>query len=160
MRQILGKRGEAIFTSVLTEFHANRGPLFDPTFLGDRWPAVDFFVELEGTPFPRPFFFVQVRTTSLGYTKKRRRLRAKIPTSAMARLRRYPVPTYVVGIDEGEPRGYLISANQDHPAVLSSLSTAFPINPEIRELLWQEVMEYWAKLPTAPQSRFEDPDWS
>ena len=46
----------------------------------------------------------------------------------------YPAPTYIVGIDEVQEVGYLVSANGENLTSLSSLSTNFPINKQNREI--------------------------
>jgi hypothetical protein len=78
MRDALGQRGEAIFTVLMTEFHSNAGPIFKPQFLGDKWQYVDFIVELVRSEKSVPYFFVQVKTTREGYTKKLNRLKVKL----------------------------------------------------------------------------------
>lgn len=65
---LIGNRGQAICELLLTELD-NRGyPLFKPQFLGDKWRTVDLLVELEGRHAAVPFFFVQVKATTQGYT--------------------------------------------------------------------------------------------
>jgi hypothetical protein len=48
----------------LTAYSAFARPLFRPGFLGDKWPAVDFYVELNGIRGKRPYFLVQCKSTS------------------------------------------------------------------------------------------------
>ena len=73
MKDALGQRGEAILTVLITKFHLVSGPIFKPQFLGDKWQYVDFVVELVGAEQHIPYFFVQVKTTQTGYTKKLKR---------------------------------------------------------------------------------------
>lgn len=54
----LGDRGEAIFRVLITEFDTPAGPIFRPYFLGEKWPVVDFIVELMGAGATIPYFFV------------------------------------------------------------------------------------------------------
>jgi hypothetical protein len=75
MQDALGQRGEALFTILMTAFEPGEQPLFRPQFLGDKWPYIDFFVELLGHDDIKPFFFVQVKTTRQGYTKRQHRLK-------------------------------------------------------------------------------------
>ena len=100
MRDVLGLRGEAIFTVLMTEFHSKAGSIFKPQFLGDKWQYVDFIVELVGVGDIVPYFFVQVKTTRQGYTKKLKRLKVKVPQESIHGLTLYPAPIYIVGIDE------------------------------------------------------------
>ncbi|HBE19011.1 MAG TPA: DUF4365 domain-containing protein [Cyanobacteria bacterium UBA11149] len=160
MRDALGQRGEAIFTVLMTEFHDQSRPIFKPQFLGDKWQYVDFIVELVGTESIIPYFFVQVKTTRTGYTKKLNRLKVKVPQDSIRGIAAYTAPTYIVGIDEVTEKGYIVSANAENITSLSSLSTAFPINKANREILWQEVNDFWSSYRNNLLfSHFNDPDW-
>lgn len=160
MRDALGQRGEAIFTVLMTEFHDRSRPIFKPQFLGDKWQYVDFIVELVGTESIITYFFVQVKTTRTGYTKKLNRLKVKVPQDHIRGIAAYVAPTYIVGIDEVTEKGYIVSANAENINSLSSLSTAFPINKANREILWQEVNDFWSSYKTnLLVSHFNDPDW-
>jgi hypothetical protein len=156
----IGRRGEAIFVVLMTEFHSARGPIFRPQFLGDKWPVADYLVELERAGSQIPYFFVQVRTTREGYTKRERRLRVRASQEQLATLAAYPAPTYIVGIDELEEVGYIVSANGERRGWMSSLSTHFPIDRRNRRLLWNEVRAFWLRR-RSPRlaSAFRDPAW-
>jgi hypothetical protein len=68
-----------MFKLLITEFPSGRTePYFRPRFLGDKSPTFDFLVELVGAE--KSFFFVQVKTTQLGYrgAKNARRLRVSV----------------------------------------------------------------------------------
>ena len=143
----------------MTEFDGAPAPAFRPYFLGDKWPVVDFIVELLGVTNATPYFFVQVKTTQTGYTRQKR-LKVRISTGNVHLLAAYPAPTYVVGIDEHKKTGFLVSANGESGTALSSLSTQFPINKANRALLWKEVRDYWSSLPASgPVSHFADTNW-
>jgi hypothetical protein len=142
-RDTLGLRGEALFQAIILRPHPTRGFLFRPQFLGDKWPIADFIVELEGTPGTRPFFLAQVRTTQEGYTVRERRLRVACSTKAIQGLVSYPVPTYLVGIDEAQEVGYIISVNGEELSSLASMSTAYPLDIANMVRLWDEVNNYW-----------------
>ena len=75
----------------------------------------------------------------------------------------YPAPTYIVGIDEVQEVGYLVSANGENLTSLSSLSTNFPINKQNREILWNEVNNFWQPYTQNIQkilsSQFTDQQW-
>ncbi|MBD2003764.1 MULTISPECIES: DUF4365 domain-containing protein [Cyanophyceae] len=160
MRDALGQRGEAIFIVLTTAFHSNSVPIFKPQFLGDKWQYVDFIVELVGAGAVVPYFFVQVKTTREGYTKKLNRLKVKVPKEGVCGLASYPAPTYIVGIDEIKETGYIVSANGESLSSMSSLSTMFPINTQNRELLWNEVNDFWRRYHTNRlSSQFSDSNW-
>lgn len=161
MRDALGQRGEAIFTVLMTEFHGPYGPIFRPQFLGDKWPCVDFVIELVvEAGSMTPYFFVQVKTTRQGYRHKDRRLKVQVPKPHVCALARYPAPTYIIGIDEAQEQGYVVSANGEHLTSMSSLATDFPLNRPTREVLWSEVSRFWSAYPhSALTSAFVDPNW-
>ena len=46
LNDITGFRGEKIVELCLTDYSDFPKPLFRPGFLGDKWPAIDFYVEL------------------------------------------------------------------------------------------------------------------
>src|ERR1700678_1736379 len=97
-----GKLGEAIFVRDIMNLCGNRVPFFNPIFLGEKSEAVDYLVKLVGVRSAAPFFFVQVKTTRLGYAanKTNPRLRIKVSERTIERLKQYPAPTYLIGIDE------------------------------------------------------------
>ena len=160
-RDVIGERGESIFRVLITRKHPTRGYLFDhPRFLGEKKRTIDFHVELFHGETLIPFFFVQVKSTSEGYTSKERRLKVKVIATDMQRLAAYPAPTYIVGIDEPGEQGYILSANGESKVGLSSLCTDYPLNPEILALLWNEVAAYWiTPSDSSFQSAFCDPRW-
>jgi len=161
MKDILGQRGEAIFYVLITKFHGRDKPVFRPQFLGDKWQNVDFIVELENYSGKiKPFFFVQVKATKLGYTKKKRRLKVKVRKKHVLSLSLYPVPTYIVGIDEISEEGFIISANGESLNEISSIPTDNPINENTQNILWEEVRSFWenTEMPRF-HSYFSDPEW-
>lgn len=142
----IGGRGQAICYMLLTQFCGQSQPRFRPYFLGEKFPALDYLVELVGASDVTSFFFVQVRATTLGYTKGKegsRRLKIRVDRGDMQRLIRYPTPTYIVGIDERDERGYLLSVQHDSPAQIASLPTTFLLDCQTLALLWDEVSAFW-----------------
>lgn len=142
----IGSRGEALFFIMLTRFCGRRRPFFRPHFLGEKFVTLDYIVELIDAGSATPFFFVQVKTTTQGYLRDRKgnqRLKVQVARADMQRLISYPAPTYVVGIDEVEEVGYLVSANHGSPRHISSLPTLFPLDCDNLERLWYEVKEFW-----------------
>jgi hypothetical protein len=147
LQDAVGLRGESIFFVALTKLYGRPEPIFNPRFLGEKYPAVDYLVELIAPDAQRiAYFFVQVKTTREGYTKRDHRLKVKVSDRDVARLGALPAPAYLVGVDEVNEIAYLVSANQAHPRRLSSLSTRFPINEQTQDLLFHEVMRFWHRL--------------
>jgi len=113
LRDTIGQRGEALFFVILTKLYGRARPLFKPQFLGDKWPTVDFIVELiDSSSTVVPYFFVQVKTTQQGYTKKYRCLKIQVSARDARRLASFPAPTYVVGIDEINESAYITSTSR------------------------------------------------
>ncbi len=120
----------------------------------------DFIVELCNAGSSTPFFFVQVKATRLGYTRRENRLKVQVSQARIRGLVSYPAPTYLVGIDDVDEKGYLVSVNGENLTSLSSLSTAFPINAPNRQQLWNEVKAYWTASPLPKlASSFHDVNW-
>jgi len=159
LRDTIGQRREALFFVILTKLYGRARPLFKPQFLGDKWPTVDFIVELiDYASKVVPYFFVQVKTTQQGYTKKDRRLKIQVAASDARRLTSFPAPPYVVGIDEVNEIAYITSANRRPQHGLKSLSTQFPINEQTQNALYEEVEQFWRDFSQAGTiSRFTDP---
>jgi len=161
LRDTIGQRGEALFYVILTKLYGRARPLFKPQFLGDKWPTVDFIVELIDYSIEVvPYFFVQVKTTQQGYTKRNRRLKIRVSASDARRLASFPAPTYVVGIDEVNEVAYITSVSGRPRHGLKSLSTQFPINEQTQNALYEEVEQFWRDFSqSGATSRFTDPRW-
>jgi hypothetical protein len=129
---------------LLTRFRGLPEPLFRPQFLGEKYPTLDFLVELTGVTAPIvPYFFVQAKATSVGYTKRQNNLKIKVSTRDMARLVSYPAPTYIIGIDERREEGYIVAAIPGGPDRLSSMSTQYPLDRATLQALYDEVLQFW-----------------
>lgn len=123
LQDAIGLRGESIFFVALTKLYGRPDPLFNPCFLGEKYPSVDYLVELNtSTAQIIPYFFAQVKTTRAGYTKRDHRLKVKIAERDTMRLAALPAPTYVIGVDEVTEATYIVSANERYAKGLSSLS--------------------------------------
>lgn len=144
----IGTRGEALFFVLMTQFCGRPRPYFRPHLLGQKFIALDYMVELVDAGPITPYFFVQVKTTSQGYTKgslSTRRLKVQVTPEDMQRLVSYPAPTYIIGIDERDEMGYIVSANAGSPVRFASLPTLFPLTCETLAELWEEVQTFWAQ---------------
>lgn len=160
MSNELGQRGESLFSTMITRFYGRDKPRFRPYFLGDKWPLVDFVVELLDAGEITPYFFAQVKTTRGGYTVRDGRLRVSVRQADMRKLALYPAPTYVVGIDDIREEGYIVSANGEWLRRLPSFPTEFPINEANQDILWEEVRGFWTTGSRRRlASNFIDPRW-
>lgn len=142
----MGSRGEAICNVLMTPLCFGRSyPFFSLHYLGERHETFDYFVRLidAGNISPH-FFFVQVKTTNRGYTKQGQ-LRVRLFEDEIVRLKAFPTPTYIIGIDLQQEVGYIVSANADCPDRISNLPTAHPLSCNNLERLWHEVKGFWEK---------------
>jgi hypothetical protein len=143
MSNRIGKRGENIFATIISRNIATKGFLLDPTFLGDKFPTVDFHVDLLEYPF-KGFFYASVKTTTLGYYPDGDRIRITIDKDEIAELSKFVLPVYIFGIDEIREKGYVISANNlDKSMNVNGVITKYPLDSGNIELLWKEVAGYW-----------------
>lgn len=144
-REAIGKRGEAIFVNDIMKFCGNDVPYFNPIFLGERNESLDYLVELTNVEECTPFFFVQVKTTRLGYTGGRiePRLKVKVDRETIEKIKKYPAPTYLVGIDEQKARSFIIPVLDGMSGGFSSMTTRYPLNCSNLKKLWREVSDYW-----------------
>lgn len=155
-RDAIGVRGEAIITNLLTRRHGRDEPLFRPQFLGEKYPTIDFFVELVGvTGNQTPFFLVQVKATAIGYTRAGR-LRVRMTTKETISLVRYPAPTYVIGVDEDRELGFLVAAVLGGLTQYRSLPTIHALADFVTlQTLYDQVQSFWRAHPASfDQSRF------
>ena len=138
----IGDRGQWSFTILITDLCGRDNPFFRPRFLGDKYPTFDYIVEVVDQP--TYFFFVQVKSTTLGYTSEGNRLRVHVTQEDIDRMVGYPAPTYVVGIDATTDRlGFLLSVNEPRGHV-ASLTTRFRIDCSVLEQLRDEIINFWS----------------
>lgn len=126
LRDVIGKRGENIVELCLTDYANFPAPLFSPTHLGEKWPAVDYYVELTTVPGKKPFFFVQAKATAR--TNPRTSLRISSTKDDVARLLQIPAPTYILGVHEPSKRVFVRSV---HDGVAIKAITRIPIGYEL-----------------------------
>jgi hypothetical protein len=148
--EVIGSRGESIVELCLTDYQTFARPLFRPGFLGDKWPSIDFYVELQTVRGKRPYFFAQAKATASN-------IRASITISAkrqdIERLLRIPGPTYILGVHEPSKRVFVRSVHEGAPL---RAMTRIPISHELTSrnlrILHDEVRDYWAGNNHKPRS--------
>jgi hypothetical protein len=121
VNNVIGARGENILRLAFTRLIDAGEPLFDPVFLGEKHSIIDLYVEIPHQGNLRPFFFVQVKATTLGYLAAPRRLRIRLTRDNESQLLNIPVPTYLVGVDEQNQRAYIRSIHVPSAFAISSL---------------------------------------
>jgi hypothetical protein len=146
---LIGKRGEAIVCACLTDFGMRSLPYFDPHPLGEKCPTFDYLVELLGVDAAPAYFFVQVKATRKGYTKRTADLKRGVSADDVRKMVRCPVPTHVIGVDEPAGLAYIVSVHGRRAGEISTIPTTYPLNEANRKLLWTEVRNHWRLLRTA-----------
>ncbi len=140
----IGDRGEAIFEfRIMEPIGPSRESRFRPCFLGEKWPTIDYLVELVGLSGRSAFFFAQVKTTSKAVTASSKSLSIKVRKKDTDRMVGLPAPTYLIGIDENNETAYIIAVNEALKSDLSSLPVSFPLDATNLERLWDEVDSFW-----------------
>jgi hypothetical protein len=149
LKDVIGKRGENIVELCLTEYSNFPAPLFDLTHLGDKWPVVDYYVELTTVPGKRPFFFVQAKATAATTPKKS--LAISTSREDIAGLLEIPAPTYILGVHEPSKRVFIRSV---HDGVAVKAITRIPIGYELTaknlKILHDEVVRFWRRRRHKP----------
>ena len=148
---VIGFRGEKIVELCLTEYAESGKALFRPGFLGDKWPAIDFYVELNSVRAKRPYFFGQVKSTSSPLTPESPHLSISAGKRDVERLLRIPGPTYVFGVHEPSQRVFVRSV---HTGVPVQAITRIPVAHELTgtnlETLHREVRDFWSATGHKP----------
>jgi len=143
--EVIGNRGEAIVELCLTDYQAFTRPLFRPGFLGDKWPSIDFYVELVSVRGKRLYFFVQAKATTSALTEMSTSLSISTKRNDIVQLLRIPGPTYILGIHEPSKRVFVRSV---HTGVPVKAITRIPVSHELTSrnlrVLHDEVREFWA----------------
>jgi hypothetical protein len=139
----IGDRGQWTFCFLFTAPYGRADPIFRPRFLGDKYPTFDYIVEVVDRP--EYFFFVQVKSTTKGYTEHPPyRLKVQVSQTDVERMVACPAPAYVVGIDTtADDLGFLLSVNEPRENV-ASMTTAHRIDGDLLLRLRDEVVAFWA----------------
>lgn len=152
-RELTGFRGEKIVELCLTDYQAFDRPLFRPGFLGDKWPAVDFYVELQNILGKRLYFFAQTKATAAASALSVKGLRISTKKQDIEHLLQIPGPTYLFGVHEPTRRVFVRSI---HSGVPVKAITSIPLTHELIGLnlkrLHDEVCQYWSTTIHKPAS--------
>ncbi len=142
----IGHRGENLFTVMITRRCENRMWFFE-VMLGEKYPTIDFHVDLLEPTTEKAYCFVQVKATAKGYSGMGagRKLNVRVSKKDVQRLRKIPAPTYVVGIDvtPAMGQGYIIAIDRNVTTAVTGLPTRHPLDCRAIKKLWKEVDAYW-----------------
>jgi hypothetical protein len=151
LQDVTGFRGEKIVELCLTEYSTFARPLFRPGFLGDKWPAVDFYVELNGVRSRRPYFLIQSKATSAALSTNATSLRISSTRNDVQRLLRIPGPTYILGVHEPTRRVFAKSVHTGVPVRgITRIQLTHELTPANLQLLYNEVRDYWQSTGHKP----------
>ena len=144
----IGSHGEFVFQALIGRM-CRKKFYFHPIHMGEKHPIIDMVVELHDPTNVQSMFYVQVKSTTLGYTGTGidERLRVEISSSDIEQLKKSPGPTYIAGIDIKSGRGYLAGIVSTMDGGISGLPTRHPIDCTHIRRLWTEVDTYWNTDP-------------
>jgi hypothetical protein len=142
----IGHRGEALFAVMVTRRCAGRTWFFE-VMLGEKYPTIDFKVDLLAPTVEKAYRFVQVKATDKGYSGAGagRKLNVKVSKKDVQQLRRIPAPAYVVGVDVTRPMGqaFIVAIDKNVTEGINGLPTRYPLDCRALKKLWAEVDTYW-----------------
>jgi hypothetical protein len=144
LSDVTGYRGEKILELRLTDFAGLKSPLFRPGFLGDKWPSIDFYVELRNVRRTTPYFFAQAKSTARELRATSTTLKISSETRDIERLLRIPGPTYIFGIHEPSARVFVKSVhNGSQMKSVSRIPVSYELTTANLLRLHLEVQEFW-----------------
>jgi hypothetical protein len=123
--------------------HPFHRPLFRTTHLGEKYPAVDFLVDILGPDNQsQGFCFAQVKGT--GTAKSGGRLALDVPLDRFNQLVRLAAPSYLIGVDIRTEESFIVSAYRPRRTRVSSITRAFPLDTDSGKVnLYREVLGFW-----------------
>jgi hypothetical protein len=153
LRDVIGFRGEKIVELCLTDYREFEKPLFRPGFLGDKWPSIDFYVELNSVRGKRLYFFAQVKATSSSAALDSTYLSISSTKRDIESLLRIPGPTYIFGVHEPSKRVFVRSVHTGCPLrAVTRIPVAHELTGTNLEVLHREVRDFWAASNHKPAS--------
>lgn len=150
LTNIIGDRGEKIFELLVTSYSGLENPLFKPSFLGEKWPTTDFYIELLGVQGVTPYFFVQVKSTANKISHSDKFIKINVSKKNAIALYKLPGPTYVVGISEPTSRCFIKSLHDQPATGITKISLENELTIETLETLFNEVKSFWSPFHNKP----------
>lgn len=144
LTDVTGFRGEKFVSISLTDYRNFGSPLFRPGFLGDKWPAIDFYVELLNVKGRTPYFFAQAKATAGGLSRTAQSLSISSKRKDIVRLLQLPGPTYLFGVHEPSRRVFVRSVHRGTRAhAITRIPVSHELTPENLKKLYDEVQAFW-----------------
>ncbi len=156
LKDLIGKRGEDVFAYLIGEWCFGRMWFF-ADFLGAKGEALDHRVSLIAPSTFGAVFYVQVKSTTRGYSGQgaKRKLKVKVSKEDIRKLKTVPGPAFVAGIDINQKVGYLKAVTAKTPVrQLSGIPCDKPINCTNIRKLWREIDRYWRKRNMAAEDSY------
>lgn len=151
LKDVTGYRGEKIVELCLTDYRTFPKPLFRPGFLGEKWPSIDFYVELVTVPGKRPYFFAQAKATRSALTAAWLNISTK--KRDIDRLLSIPGPTYLLGVHQPTKRVFVRSVRTGVPAkAITRIPLLYELTSANLQALHKEVRDYWTTTGHKPTS--------
>jgi hypothetical protein len=151
LQDVTGSRGESIVKLLLTDYASTPQPLFRLAHLGDKWPVIDYFVELDGVSRMRPYFLIQVKTTSSNLTDAAKSLKISTKKQDIVRLRQFPGPTYILGVHEPTRRVFVRSVHsRTPPSAINAIKVTHELKDANLRILYNEVRDFWRSTKHKP----------
>jgi hypothetical protein len=140
LNNIDGDRGESLAFLALTSYRDSAKPLFRIAHLGEKWPVLDYYAELESRKRPIPIAGFQIKSTSQGIRSRSLPIQlGKTHTKIMAKL---PMPVYVIGVDLKTRKSYVRAVTNGKRGI-SSIPTRYQLTSRNLHALHDEIEEYW-----------------
>ena len=147
----IGKEGERRFEIAITNYEQFPSPLFEPAFLGDKWPTIDYYVELRRVQGSTPFFFVQVKATREMIPNGAEFLKINAEKKKCEKLYSIPGPTYIAGVHVPTRKVYILSIHAQPTQGVYSIPLKYELTPDNLRLLHKEVRDFWKSFPHKPR---------
>jgi hypothetical protein len=153
LQEVTGFRGEKIIELCLTNYESFPSPLFKPGFLGDKWPTIDFYVELSAVRGKRPYFFGQAKSTRGDLAPGATNLSVTAKKADIERLLHIPGPTYILGVHEPSQRVFVRSVHTGIPIkAITRIPLAYELTSSNLQKLHAEVSKFWHTTTHKPTS--------
>ena len=144
IRDRIGKRGENIFAQIITRWCGGED-WFEEERLGGKTEVVDFLVNLLDPADGRPQFYVQIKSTSKGYSGAgtSERLKVNVSLEDILEMKKFSIPAYIVGIDIHAEKAFIVGVGPLTNA-MNGLPTSHPLDCASFETLWDEVQAIYS----------------
>lgn len=152
----MGENAESIVSLLMNRKLPQQ--LFRVKFLGDKWPTIDFYVEL--TNKKGCYFFVQVKSSTRGYIKvgtRKTNLILSVKKKSVIENLNYYGPTYLIGVDyvktdffKSKAFIYCLSGDPNTANTISQIPVKSPLTPPKLKLLEKEVSDFWKNSNISP----------